>query len=639
MGKSRSWLSISLIVVGNGLFHLFLSLYFYLDIGLCLRDSVLASFTAMAGYFVIRRYLPVLGKSTKMIVAALAGLVAFITLNPFPGLGQTSLLFYCAISAFAFRVLLYLSTVAPSKWTHLGLAMVTAYLLFIVFPNGPMRLSPETPSVVAGEPLDVVIVGAGFSGIGMGVKLLDAGITNFQIYESADDIGGTWWNNQYPGLSVDVPSDVYSYSFNPNPNWSRTRSPRKELHEYAKQTAEDFGVMPFIKTQSRVLSIRFNEKTQLWDVSLAEGEQVSAYHIFFSTGGQYLPKIPNFTGLSEYQGELFHSARWNHKAELKDKRIAVIGSAASAIQIIPELAKVASQVDMYQRTPSWVTTSPNDENSELRQCANKYVPMYQKFNRLRRSVTTDLFIKYVLPSKSPSRTKVEAHLLASMQEIIEDPELEKKLTPDYPWGCKRPLFSSNFYQTLNKSHVDVITEGIDRLTANGITSQTGTARQYDIVVMATGYKVGKSNVEVIGPEGKSMESYLGTPETTYRNAVAGMPNFYLGTGLNRGLLGSFLLPIELGMNYSVQLIRAAGRDQLVSVRPEVQKAFNDQLQADLQQTVWAGSCKSWYKTESGHIIANYPHTAAQMVMNTCKPDYSAFNFQQRVGASTSSNLP
>jgi len=629
MGNSKSWVRKSFVVVGNALFHLFVGLYFYLDVGLCARDAVLASLMALVGYLIIRSYLAPVERTTKITLSVLAGVIAYLSLKPVPGLTQTALLFYCAFGLFVFRILFFQCVKAPAKLQNFGLVCVVSYALFIIYPNGPARLSSETPSVVAGTPLDVVIVGAGFSGIGMGVKLLDAGFTNFQIYESADDIGGTWWNNQYPGLSVDVPSDVYSYSFNPNPNWSRTRSPRKELHEYARQTAEDFGVMPFIKTKSRVDSIRFNDQTELWDVTLASGESVSAYHVFFSTGGQYLPKIPDFDGLSSYQGELFHTARWDHDVDLEGKRIAVIGSAASAVQVIPELAKVASQVDMYQRTASWVTTSPNHENSELRQCANQYIPLYQKIQRLRRSVTTDLFIKFALPSDSPTRAKVEEHLLASMREIIDDPELQRKLTPDYPWGCKRPLFSNNFYQTLNKPHVDVITEGIGSLTPQGITSRAGTERQYDIIVMATGYKVGQSNVEVIGPKGKTIEDYLGSPETTYRNLIAGMPNFYLGTGLNRGLLGSFLLPIELGINYSVQLIRSSGRDKLISVKPEVQAAFNERIQADLQQTVWAGSCKSWYKTESGHIIANYPYTAARMVMDTCRPDYSAIQFQPR----------
>ncbi|MFT6045857.1 MAG: cation diffusion facilitator CzcD-associated flavoprotein CzcO [Arenicella sp.] len=629
MSKSKSWWQMSLVVVGNGLFHLFLGLYFYLDIGLCARDSVLASLAALLGFFAIKRFLPAVDKLFKLALALLTGIIAYLTLSPFPGLAQTPLLFYCAIGSLLFRILFYQCTQAPAKWRHFGVVALASYALFTVFPNGPMRLSSDTPTVVAGEPLDVVIVGAGFSGIGMGVKLLDAGYTNFQIYESADDIGGTWWNNQYPGLAVDVPSDVYSYSFNPNPNWSRTRSPRKELHAYARQTAEKFGVMPFIKTKSRVNSIHFNDQSELWDVRLASGEQVAARHVFFSTGGQYLPKIPDFNGLKNYQGKLFHSARWDQNLDLNSKRIAVIGSAASAIQIIPELAKVASQVDMYQRTPSWMMTSPNQHNSELRQCANRYVPLYQKLQRLRRSVTTDLAIKYVLPSESPTRAKLEERLLVSMRDIIEDPELEEKLTPNYPWGCKRPLFSANFYETLNQPHVNVITEGIDSLTAQGIASSAGTERQYDIVVMATGYEVGQSNVEVIGPNGKTMQTYLGDPETTYRNVIAGMPNFYLGTGLNRGLLGSFLLPIELGINYSVQLIRATGQDQLISVRPEVQQVFNKQLQADLQQTVWAGDCKSWYKTESGHITVNYPHPGATMVRDTCKPDYSAFQFRPR----------
>ena len=629
MSKYKTWLRVGATILGNGLFHIFAGLYFYLDVGLCARDAILASVIALVAYLVLRRKLPIHEESTILVLAALAGLIAYLTFNPFPGFAQSPLLIYCTIGLLAFRLIFHQCTRATNKWRNLAIMAAVSFALITVFPGGPMRLSSDTPTVETGKPLDVVIVGAGFSGIGMGIKLLDAGYTNFQIYESADDIGGTWWNNQYPGLHVDVPSDVYSYSFNPNPYWPQTRSPRKELHAYAKKTAEDFGVLPYIKTKSRVSTIHFNDKTQLWDVTLEGGEQSSAYHVFFSTGGQYLPKIPNFEGLDSFQGDLFHSARWNHDIDLKGKRIAVVGSAASAVQIIPELAKVASQVDMYQRTANWIATNPNTHNSGLRQCANRYIPLYQKLNRLRRSVTGDMFISYVLPTESKTRAQVEEHLLADMRKNIDDPELQKKMTPNYPWGCKRPLVSADFYQTLNKPHVDVITEEIAQLNSTGITSNTGNQRNYDIIVMATGYKVGESNVEVLGPNGENLETLLGDPQTSYGSLVAGMPNFYFGTGLNRGLLGSFLLPIELGINYAVQLIRKTGRDKLVSVRPEAQKAFNDDLQAALQKTVWAGSCKSWYKTESGHITVNYPHTAARMVMETCKPDYSAMKFEKR----------
>lgn len=617
------------MVLGNLLFHIFLALYFYLDSGLCARDAVLASVFALVVFHALRIYRFKNVDNDKLMLAVLAGVLAYLTLNPIPGLGQTALMIYCAIGALLFRIAFYWTTNNATKWRNVLAVLLVSFILVSVFPDGPMRLTGEQPTVVEGEPLDVVVVGAGFSGIGMGIKLLDAGFTNFQVYESAEDIGGTWWNNQYPGLGVDVASDVYSYSFNLNPYWSRTRSPRSELHAYARQTAEKFGLMPFIKTSTRVDSIRFNDQSQLWDVTLQGGKKVEAYHVFFSTGGQYLPNIPDFKGLADYQGDMFHSARWNHDVSLEGKRIAVIGSAASAIQIIPELAKVAAHVDMYQRTASWIMNSPNKEHSELRQCANRYVPLFQKSERLRRSLTTDLFINYVLPKDSENRARVEDHMLTTMRDIIDDPELEKKLTPDYPWGCKRPLVSHNFYETLNNPHVDVITEGIDSFTSQGVLTRAGTERQYDIVVMATGYKVGQSNVEVIGPQGKPLEDYLGKPETTYGSLVAGMPNFYLGTGLNRGLIGSFLLPIEMGIKYSVQLIRETGRDQLISVRPDVQQAFNDDLQADLQNTVWAGSCKSWYKTESGHITTNYPYTAARMIFDTCKPDFSEFDIQER----------
>ncbi|MEO0368098.1 MAG: NAD(P)/FAD-dependent oxidoreductase [Pseudomonadota bacterium] len=632
MSESKSRLASVWDYLSQGLFHSFLALYLYLDTGLGLNYAILASVVPLVLYLLLRKRLPTLHGTSRLFAIFTAAVAGFLALNPFVVLGQIGLMLFCATCVLVFRVLFRIVSQSNQRWIGLSLTTAAAYVLFIAFPHGPMRLTPETPTVSADKPLDVAVVGAGFSGIGMGVKLLDAGYTNFQIYESSEEIGGTWWNNQYPGLSVDVASDVYSFSFNPNPYWSRTRSPRSELHAYAKQTAEDFGITPFIQTSTAVKQIKFNDESQLWNVSLENGDSVSAMHVFFSTGGQYLPKIPNFAGLSDYRGDLFHSARWDHDVDLKGKRIAVVGSAASAIQIIPELAKVAAQVDMYQRTASWIMTAPNNPNSAFKQWANRYVPLYQKTSRLRQSLMTYLAVRFILPKDSTRRAELQNSLLTNMREIIEDPELEQKLVPDYPWGCKRPLVTADFYQTLNKPTVDVIVEGIDSLTEQGIRSSSGTERDYDIIVMATGYKVAESNVTVIGPGGKDIDQILGDPPTTYRSVMAGMPNFHLGTGLNRGLFGSFLLPIEVGFNYSIQLIRAAGDDTLVSVLPEAQQEFNDALQADLQKTVWAEDCKSWYKTEGGHIIANYPYTGAKMIKDSRIPDYSKFVFEPRVDA-------
>ncbi|MEM8500224.1 MAG: NAD(P)/FAD-dependent oxidoreductase [Pseudomonadota bacterium] len=512
---------------------------------------------------------------------------------------------------------------------------MTSYVLFLILPLGMPRFSPATPSVQAGEPLDVVVVGAGFGGITMGKELLDAGIRNFRIYEGASEVGGTWWHNRYPGLHVDVQSSLYSLSFFPNPNWSRLWAPRKELLEYSIRLADAVGVRPFIQFNSWVSGIEFDESLGLWLVSLGD-KRIPSRHVVLANGPLHVPNTPSFPGAKDYTGVSFHSARWREDVALADKRIAVIGSGASAVQIIPEIAKTAAKVDMYQRTPNWVSPQNNHQVSAFQQWIYKYVPMVYKLRRLRTYVFAELGFRSIFPLESSLRNDWEDQLKGYISETVDDKDLVKKLIPDYEYGCKRPLVTDHFYPSLNRANVSVITEGLDRFTSQGILSSSGQERTYDVIVTATGYKVASLPFPVRGKRELSLESLWKEQPQAYRTMmVNGFPNLYFLSGPNSGFIGSYIVHIESAVNYVIQVIRNAGDLSLIEPTAEAQRKYNRKLQADLQKTVWAGSCKSWYKLDNGHVIANHPHPTSRVVYERSRPRWGDFQITERASAQIS----
>jgi cation diffusion facilitator CzcD-associated flavoprotein CzcO len=610
-------------VIANLAFHAFLAAYWYLVHSLYPGYAVIG---AMAAYIFFLMLLPRVRLTlAQPVLVLLAALLFFLMLNPLPSLQGLALLLWLAGSALAFRLCFaQVSTVGLKTG-----ALLVSYFLFLALPLGLPRLGPTEPGVQEGETLDVVIVGAGFGGVAMGKELLDAGMTNFRIYEAAPEIGGTWWHNRYPGLHVDVPSALYSFSYFPNPYWSRLWAPRAELLAYSIDAAEAIGVRPFIHVNTRVQGVRFDDASGLWQVSLGE-QSVQTRHLVVATGGLHIPNTPDFNGADSYGGIMFHSARWRDKVELSDKRVAIIGSGASAVQILPEIAKVAAQVDMYQRTPNWVAPQDNREVSALRQWVYAYVPMAYKLQRLRTHAFSELGFRFTFPLKSQQRARVEEALGDYIRNTIEDPELAEKLIPDYEWGCKRPLVTGHYYPALNRPNVGVITEGLDRLTSRGIKSQAGVERDYDVIITATGYRVASLPFAIEGRDGVSLKELWREKPAAYETMmVNGYPNLYLMSGPNSGLFGSIIIHIESAAGYVIQLIREAGESRLVEPKLQAQQAYNEALQADLQETVWAGSCKSWYKLDDGHIIANHPHPISQIVYERSRPRWDDFTFSER----------
>ena len=465
------------------------------------------------------------------------------------------------------------------------------------------------------EQLDVLILGAGFAGIGAAIKLREQGIDNIRIVEKAAGVGGTWWHNTYPGAACDIPSHLYCYSFEPNPGWSRKFSPQPEIQAYIEYCARKYDVMRHIQLNSAVQEFNFDETRKLWVATLADNSTLAARHVIIATGGLHLPAFPDIPGMDSFDGPSMHSAEWDHSVDFTDKRVAVIGSAASAIQLIPELAKVASQVDVYQRTPNYIAPR-NDREFTDREKARfarwpRLARLYRKFLFLR----GELILFPIVKSKQRSRWRERAEDMVNrhIRSSVTDPALGEAMIPDFPLGCKRILIADNFYPAINQPNVTVITEGIQAINDEGVQTRDGDLHAADIIVYATGFDMETymRKTEVTGPGGVRLSELWADMPRAYKGAfIPGLPNFYMTTGPNTGVgTTSVVFMIEAQLQLILQAINAAGRDQLIEVSAAAHDRYNQDIRTALQNTVWAGDCLSWYKRPDGEIASLYPYNA------------------------------
>ena len=465
------------------------------------------------------------------------------------------------------------------------------------------------------EPLDVLILGAGFGGVGAAIKLREQGIDNIRVLEKAAGIGGTWWHNTYPGAACDIPSHLYCYSFEPNPNWSRKFSPQPEIQAYIERCAHKYDVMRHIQLNTEVQAFNFDEARNLWVATLQDNTTLAARHVILATGGLHLPVFPDIPGMQSFDGPSMHSAEWDHRVDFADQRVAVIGSAASAIQLIPELAKVARQLDVYQRTPNYIAPRNDREFTEREKARFARWPrlarLYRKFLFLR----GELILFPIVKSKQRSRWREQAQNMVNrhIRSSVKGPALSKAMVPDFPLGCKRILIADNFYPAINQPNVAVITEGIQAITKNGVQTTAGEVHQADIIVYATGFDMEKymRKIEVTGPGGVRLSDLWADMPRAYKGAfIPGLPNFYMTTGPNTGVgTTSVVVMIEAQLTLILQAIKAAGSDQLIEVSAAAHDRYNENIRAALQNTVWAGDCLSWYKRPDGEIASLYPYNA------------------------------
>jgi len=482
----------------------------------------------------------------------------------------------------------------------------------------------------------IAIIGTGFAGIGMAIRLKQAGIHDFLIFERGDDVGGTWRDNFYPGAACDVQSHLYSFSFAPNPDWSRQFAPQEEILDYLKRCADSFDLRSHMHFNSPLIEGRYDEATGLWHAKTERGDTLEARAVITGCGAFNKPVLPDVKGLSEFQGALLHTARWDKQADLRGKRIAVIGTGASAVQVVPALAEDAAQLTLFQRTPPWIMPKPNPAYTPEQKQRFRTQPLSQKAERARIYAKNELFATgFVLNPKimKPGET----FALSYLARKVKDPELRAKLTPKYTIGCKRVLLSSEYLPTLTRANVEVVTEGISEVRAHAVVTRDGREFPVDAIVCATGFQVSENAAPfpIYGRNGRELnDSWRASGAEAYKGTtVKGFPNAFIIMGPNTGLgHSSMVLMIEAQINYTLQAIQLMRSERLksIEVRPEVQVRFNAWLQKRMSKTVWQrGGCQSYYSTASGKNTTLWPGFTFEFIAQTRKFDLDSYLIEKQ----------
>ena len=462
-----------------------------------------------------------------------------------------------------------------------------------------MSASDPLPSHVR-----VAIVGAGFSGLCMAIRLRQEGITDFAVLERADELGGTWRDNTYPGCQCDIPSALYSFSFAPNPDWSRFYPKQAEIRDYLRRCARDFGVIPYIRFGHDVVGANWDENSKRWRLETSRGP-LTADVLVGAMGGLSEPSVPDIPGLDGFEGTVFHSAAWNHDHDLTGERVAVIGTGASAVQFVPRVQRLAGMLHVFQRTPSWVMPDPDRPVSGFERRLFRRLPATQ---RLLRAGIYLVHEATVLGTVVDWRLSKGLELIARrhLRRQVPDPELRAKLTPDYTIGCKRITFSNIYYRALVQPNAELVTEPIAEVRPGGIVTADGALRELDAIILGTGFKVfdNPAFARVRGRRGRTLEeAWQGSPRAYLGATIAGFPNLFLLVGPNSaGGYNSILFTTEAHVNYAIKGIRAMDRHSLqaVEVRPEVYERFNRAAEERLRDSVWnRGGCESWYLDPNG----------------------------------------
>ncbi|QNN52426.1 flavin-containing monooxygenase [Nocardioides mesophilus] len=485
--------------------------------------------------------------------------------------------------------------------------------------------APPSPPVTSATPaaagpaalprhVRVLVVGAGFGGLGMAIRLQQQGERDFAVLDKGEEVGGTWRDNTYPGAACDVPSQLYSFSFAPNPDWSRSFSPQAEIQAYLRRVARESGVLDRFFFGTSLERASWDDEAARWRVVTSAGE-LSADVLVTATGGLSEPRMPAIDGVDEFERTIFHSARWDHEQDLAGKRVAVIGTGASAIQIVPELARTVAHLDVYQRTAPWVIPRRDRAYSSLERLALRHLPP------LRRAYRTAIYWArecYVPGFTIDPRLAAPAERAAraNIARAIHDPGLQAAVTPTYRLGCKRVLLSNDYYPALAQDHVALVTDPIRRISRTGVVSADGTERPVDAIVVATGFHTTEQPIaaRIRGREGRSLaEVWAGEGMNAYKGTtVHGFPNLFQIVGPNTGLgHSSMVFVIESQIAYVLDALATMRRRGLASVQPTAaaQHRWNAALQRRMKRTVWStGGCSSWYLDAHGRNTTLWPRT-------------------------------
>jgi cation diffusion facilitator CzcD-associated flavoprotein CzcO len=461
--------------------------------------------------------------------------------------------------------------------------------------------------------VDVLIVGGGFSGLCMAIQLLEAGMNSFLLIEKSDDIGGTWYDNRYPGCACDIPSHLYSFSFEPSPEWSRMYPGQREIHDYLKRCVQRYELAPHIRLNTRFHEAVWNESEGVWHAAAGEGVRIQARVLVSGIGALHVPQYPKLKGIDSFSGPKFHSSNWNHNVGLDGKNVAVVGTGASAIQFVPQIAPRAGKLYLFQRTPPWIVPRMDFAIAE------KWKQRFRRFPLMMRAFRQLIFWRQEFRvlgflGNRFVRGKATEIAIHHLEKQIVDPKMRAALKPNYELGCKRVLVSDDYYPALTRPNVELVTNGIAEVCEHSIVTEDGVERPIDVLIFGTGFRatepligiriVGRGGVEIHDAWRERMSAYLGV-------TVSGFPNLFLLLGPNTGLgHNSVVLMIEAQVRYTMSCLRLMKRRKrhILEVRPERQKQFVTDIHRRLESTVWqSGGCRSWYQDQrTGENTAIWP---------------------------------
>ncbi|WP_292999503.1 NAD(P)/FAD-dependent oxidoreductase [Nevskia sp.] len=478
------------------------------------------------------------------------------------------------------------------------------------------RRSRKAADPSAVKVVEVLIVGAGFAGLGSAIQLRKAGITDIAIVERGTEVGGTWRDNQYPGAACDIPSNLYSFSFAQNPGWTRGYSGSREILAYIKGLARDHDLLPLIRFQHNVEALHFDGGEGVWTVTLTGREPIKARSVVMAQGPLSNAGFPNMRGIETFQGKKIHSARWDHSYDFAGKRVAVIGTGASAVQIIPELVKVADKVKVFQRTPGWVLPRFDFQSPEWTKALFAKLPVSQTAVREAMYwIHESMALGMIWNTPMTKALEILGNRFREAQ--VKDAWLRRQLTPDFKIGCKRVLMTNDYYPALQKPNCELISWPIANISEKGIRSVEGLEHQVDCIVFATGFEVSKNGTPfpVHGLGGRDLNAEWSGGAQAYKSVqVSGYPNLYFTFGPNSGPgHNSALVYMESQIDYIVRSIGrlAAGKLKYIDVRADAQKTYNVDIQKRLAKTNWNSGCKSWYLSADGFNSTMFPGFATQ----------------------------
>ena len=458
----------------------------------------------------------------------------------------------------------------------------------------------------------VAIIGAGFGGLAMAIRLLQRNIHNFVILEKSNEVGGTWRENQYPGAACDVQSHLYSLSFAPKTDWSKRYAEAPEIFQYIQDVVQQFNLREYCQFNSEVVHTEYHEKDCVWHVALKDGRQLSCQYLVFASGPLHVPQIPHIKGIEKFQGKVFHSSQWDHQYNLNSKVVASIGTGGSAIQYIPEIAPQVKQLYVMQRTAAWVI--PRDERKYLNieKKLFKQADWFRKLHRARLYWSNE---SRAIPIMQPSVMKYTQKLAeAFIRFQVKDKQLAQKLTPDYIMGCKRILVSNKYFPTFNRDNVELVTDAIQELTADSIITKDGKMRKIDCLIYGTGFitdpRIYLQPFSCIGEHGVELkQAWKDGAESYYGISHKGFPNLFQLLGPNTVLAhNSVIFMIESQVDYILQMMDLVAQSQSNAnvVKDQVQDQFNHDVQDMLNNTVWQSGCVSWYQQDGGKNFALWP---------------------------------